>query len=101
MNFIECLEVARDVSKWDLADLCLKRCKDPITKVAMALGNASENSELPRNGEVISDEAVANAGAGEMMATSSVDDLFLSMDSLNYPWETLWDSFEIPWLNRF
>lgn len=90
------LRLARDVSHWDLAEFCLERCEDPIQRIADAIG-------VPE-GRVLSD-----ARSGELTLTASSDletttmdsstmgDLFLPIDTLDYPWETLWDSMEGPW----
>jgi hypothetical protein len=90
------LRTARDTLQWDLADFCLERCDDPIQKLADAMGIPANHVPavtpaeeviplFPRDSDFIpSDPGVTS-------------DLFLPIDSLDYPWETLWDGMEGPW----
>ncbi|KAF2631240.1 hypothetical protein BU25DRAFT_428951 [Macroventuria anomochaeta] len=81
---------------WGLADFCLERCNEPIQKVADAIGMRS----LHPSAVTPFDEAtVSPSRESDLRPNDSVfmSDLFLPIDSLDYPWETLWDGIEGPW----
>lgn len=97
--FRDRLRTAREESGWDLADFCLERCEEPIQKLADALQTIS----LPRQEErtefaasISHDQPirVADNPGGEPIA---LPDLFLSLDTLEYPWDNLWDTFDASW----
>ncbi|KAF2129565.1 hypothetical protein P153DRAFT_340543 [Dothidotthia symphoricarpi CBS 119687] len=99
VDFNDRLQRAREVG-WDLAEFCLDRCSEPIQKIANALGilpriteSQTRVTDQVDNGLVL-DRALAEAPAVD---TTSMPDFFLPIDSLDYPWETLWDTFEGPW----
>ncbi|KAK5127652.1 hypothetical protein LTR85_006993 [Meristemomyces frigidus] len=86
-------------AQWDLADFCLERCEEPITKISAAMGlNAVTSGEA----EVRTHEPAAGAenfvttrNAEDSMMDPAFDvDVFLPADSLDFPWETLWDTFD-------
>lgn len=89
------LRTARDALQWDLADFCLERCDEPIQRIADALGVASSHLQtpLPPN-QVFPQEPPT---PGPLHHELSLNDLFLPVDSLDYPWETLWNGMEGPW----
>ena len=90
------LRTARDTSQWDLADFCLERCDDPIQKLADALGIPSHyvSAATAAEEQVVPPSRDADPVTSDLGAMS---DLFLPIDSLDYPWETLWDGMEGPW----
>lgn len=86
-----CLENAREASEWDLADFCLERCTEPIKKIAAAMGIPNEQP-VP---QLISDrEASQNHDplGSDMTFPELPSDLFLPVDSLDYPFDALWDA---------
>jgi hypothetical protein len=90
------LRTARDALQWDLAEFCLERCEEPIQRIADALGVSS--SHLRTTMHV--DQAASLEHQHSELAQShdtSVDGIFLPIDSLDYPWETLWNGMEGPW----
>jgi hypothetical protein len=94
--FRDRLRRARDALQWDLAEFCLERCDEPIQRIADALGVAS--GHLQTNSQ--HDEVVSPQISAPDLASShelSLNDLFLPVDSLDYPWETLWNGMEGPW----
>lgn len=99
VGFIDRLRQARDVG-WDLADFCLDRCSEPVQKIAVALGISPQATHLQTP---VADQADMNLSPTQVLgnvpaiAPASLPDFFLPIDSLNYPWETLWDTFEGPW----
>ncbi|KAF1362672.1 hypothetical protein EJ07DRAFT_163290 [Lizonia empirigonia] len=88
------LRLARDVSQWDLAEFCLERCDEPIQKIADAIGVPQEN--VPTNSRVAEPTVVISRDSATT-DTSAMGDVFIPIDSLDYPWETLWDSMDGPW----
>lgn len=94
--FRDRLRLAKDFSHWDLAEFCLERCDEPIQKFADAFGIPPERTTAVPPAiqltESASDEAIQ-----PVMDPLTMADLFLPIDSLDYPWETLWDSMEGPW----
>ena len=90
------LRTARDTSQWDLADFCIERCDDPIQKLADALGIPSHyvSAATAAEEQVVPPSRDADLVTSDLEAMS---DLFLPIDSLDYPWETLWDGMEGPW----
>lgn len=90
------LRTARDALQWDLAEFCLERCDEPIQRIADALGISS--SHLPTAVHI--DQATTSRTEEPGLAPlheASINDLFLPVDSLDYPWETLWNGMEGPW----
>lgn len=94
--FQDRLRTARDTSQWDLADFCLERCDGPIQKIADAMGISSRRTLAV---ESIDQTTVPASGEPNLSTLGSpvLDDLLLPIDSLDYPWETLWDGMEGPW----
>lgn len=87
IKLVEYLRPACTDCNWDLADFCVERCSDPITKVA--------NLYLaePTTGEA--------TNATIQNHSTNADDLFpallLPLDSLEFPWENAWDTTEGMW----
>lgn len=94
--FRDRLRAAHDILQWDLADFCLERCDEPIQKMADALGVDSGHMSEP---QALSQANVPSTEGSDPYAndTVSINDLLLPLDSLDYPWETLWDGMEGPW----
>jgi hypothetical protein len=94
VDFRDRLYSASTISGWDLADACVERCHEPIQKIADALEISCRN-DLVQAAEPhvamgpVEDEALRNL--------TSPSDFFVPIDSLDYPWETLWDTFGGPW----
>ncbi|KAH7398479.1 fungal-specific transcription factor domain-containing protein [Pyrenochaeta sp. MPI-SDFR-AT-0127] len=95
------LQSASEKSGWDLADFCLERCHEPIQKVADALKISSPNTQRREADPSIANavlEATEDASFdAPTSASTTMSDFFLPIDSLDYPWETLWDTNEGPW----
>jgi hypothetical protein len=103
VQFRDRLQQARIESDWDLAEFCLERCHDPIQKIADALGIASsiETTPVPTSTTactVIPHTPIDQETSNEIQSMSvPLPDVFLPIDSLDFPWETMWDSFDGPW----
>lgn len=99
VSFRDRLQRARDHSGWDLAEFCLERCHEPIQKIANALGVFSQDPQAEMT------ETDPDGGpTGNLQYTgaeaptddySSLSELFLPVDSLEYPWETIWDTLDL------
>jgi len=99
LNFRDRLQRARDESKWDVADFCLERCNDPIQKMADALRIAPSRPVPQTSSNLLlssmeSSLPLTQQGDDTLGDLTSISDVF---DSLNFPWETMWDSFEGSW----
>ena len=96
VEFRDRLRIARNTSHWDLADFCLERCDEPIQKMSDAIGlSARGGTDPPSTGQTVEPETEGTQGSAS--DAFSIDDLILPIDSLDYPWETLWDDIEGPW----
>ncbi|KAF2690747.1 hypothetical protein K458DRAFT_438552 [Lentithecium fluviatile CBS 122367] len=103
VRFRDRLKQARRENEWDLADFCLERCHDPIQKIADALGITSPIAQppvtSPASGTIPNTQVSSPPGQFDAMPefSSTMPDVFLPIDSLDFPWETMWDSFDGPW----
>ena len=101
LKVLDHLRAARDSHEWDLADFCLERCTMPIERIAASAVHDTSQPELEDgSGNQSSKEPASNAQPPEESSSIAVDfleDLFLPTDSLDYPWEMLWDNVEGLW----
>jgi hypothetical protein len=94
-DFRDRLQTARDDSRWDLADFCLERCNEPIQKIVDVVGSFRQPDHVQTSANPTG--SVTEVRDDPMtMNTPYVPDFDLPIDSLDYPWETLWDTFEGP-----
>ena len=100
------LQTARDHAQWDLADFCLERCRQPIDKVAsVVLGTDAAAREVNTSAIPAATLTTNNmtgdndmfAGDDPVASLPELGDFFFPVDSLDYPWETLWHNFDGPW----
>ncbi|KAJ8109449.1 hypothetical protein OPT61_g7453 [Boeremia exigua] len=94
--FRDRLRVARNTLQWDLADFCLERCDEPIQKIADAIGIPQSHLTTATNTEDTT-MPLSSEPNWDTVDLPSTSDLFLPMDSLDYPWETMWDGIQGPW----
>lgn len=101
VGFRNRLRRARTDSEWDLADFCLERCHEPIQKIANALGILTHDTQVEDLGQRVTMNpapgTMDQVEVGVLGSDTSLSDFSVPIDSLDYPWETLWDSFEGPW----
>ncbi|KAH7089031.1 fungal-specific transcription factor domain-containing protein [Paraphoma chrysanthemicola] len=90
------LQKARDESAWDLAEFCLEKCHEPIQKIADAMGTFSSSAPSEAVGAAIEPDTTAR-DAGDAGGSSASPTALLPMDLLEYPWDTMWDTFDGPW----
>ncbi|KAH3904477.1 hypothetical protein HBI56_171410 [Parastagonospora nodorum] len=99
--FRDRLRTAREESEWDLADFCLERCEEPIQKLADAFQTISYSRQEARTETMasISHDKPIEVGIADYSGDEPIalPDLFLSLDTLEYPWDNLWDTFEASW----
>ncbi|RMX79182.1 hypothetical protein D0869_08489 [Hortaea werneckii] len=86
-------------SHWDLGEFCLERCTEPVMKLAAALGIAQtpamQSSQQERSVvEQLSEPA--QLATSHAVEPSDALSMFIPADSLDFPWETLWDTFGAP-----
>lgn len=99
------LTVYQDNFSWDLSEFCLERCGDAISKMSRTVRQSMHSGRGTISSSMLeSNIDVTVAGMSDTQAVgfnetspTSNPDFFLPVDSLDYPWETLWDSFEGPW----
>ena len=89
------LRAARDDSRWDLADFCLERCTVPIQKIVDVVGNLRQHDHAQTSVNPTGSATEVHDGSATKNM-SCVPDFDFPIDSLDYPWETLWDTFEGP-----
>lgn len=102
VNFRDRLSRASEESDWDLAEFCLERCGEPIQKFADALRNSSQEVQT-RASDAEPTNTPTAVSSQHTDAFSSIEDsinlseLFSSTDSLQCPWEPLWDTLDGSW----
>lgn len=84
------LETAREASEWDLADFCLERCTEPIHKIAAAMGILDDSPALPSTSAQDGSHG-HNVFESDTTFPELPSDFFLPVDSLDYPFDALWD----------
>ena len=84
------LEIARNQSEWELADICLERYQGVVKAVVDNLSLPSEAS----NGSLNRDATAEGYTEPDMMADA---DLFAPVDRLSYPWDYFWNDFDETW----
>ncbi|PVH76137.1 hypothetical protein DL98DRAFT_426190 [Cadophora sp. DSE1049] len=92
------LQIARDISGWDLADFCLERCSLPIEQIAGALREPLDRPDHDSNNGTQNRSNAVNTPS-DPPATSFQDgsasyplDFVLPVDLWDMPWESMWDS---------
>ncbi|KAF2855800.1 hypothetical protein T440DRAFT_414603 [Plenodomus tracheiphilus IPT5] len=93
-----------DEKGWDLADFCLERCSEPIQKMAEALKISRVSTQGIATDPVATNIVTAHTGRSDQVETDGIEhgsgaifDFELPLDSVDYPWETLWTTLEGPW----
>jgi hypothetical protein len=98
ISFRDRLRKASDESGWDLADFCLERCDEPIQKFADALQLSSQEIQTGTSEarSILPPAEIPQQHVTEMPTGDSgpLSEIFLSVDSLEYPWGDVWDIFD-------
>jgi hypothetical protein len=94
------LHEAATRDQWDLANICIARCEEPLTRVAGPLNNNDNNSSSPRALHPPSELSGNNADellnldgpilgdlVPDLLPFSNPD---MSFESSEFPWEALW-----------
>jgi hypothetical protein len=76
--------------EWDLARFCLERCGDAIDRLSQYLHTNPKQVYGITTGQVGSSDDVTQSQVIE-------PEFLFPVDSLDYPWEILWDTFDGPW----
>lgn len=88
---------------WDLANFCLERCANPITKLSDPFGRSTNN--LSHEGNLTSqvgydkNDLPMQTLSFTEDSSNSDPDCFIPVDFLNYSWEAWWGPFEDPELS--
>lgn len=101
IRFRDRLRRGSQESGWDLADFCLERCDEPIQKFADGLQSLPQDNSIIDDGQTSAAPASTSASQPDLGDTATSDafplsDLLLTVDSLEYPWEDMWNAFEWP-----
>ncbi|KAH7068877.1 fungal-specific transcription factor domain-containing protein [Paraphoma chrysanthemicola] len=96
VEFRTSLQRARDEIGWDLAEFCLEKCHEPIQKIADAMGTFSSSAPSEAvEAAIESENTTGDAGdTGHSLASPNA---MLCIDLFEYPWDTMWDTFDGPW----
>lgn len=86
-QLLACLKYASAECGWDLADFCIERCGDSIAKVA-----SLESKNLAPE-----QQQLQHTDLDDIFDGQDLQDLLLPVDSLDFPWENLWDMTEGLW----
>ncbi|EGP85465.1 uncharacterized protein MYCGRDRAFT_61319 [Zymoseptoria tritici IPO323] len=92
VRLVSTLKVSKEEHDWDLADFCLERCSEPISKISSALGIVDEATGSSAGAVAqapVADESIA-AGLPGPVEDWPLDVLF-PVDSLDYPFDAMWD----------
>ena len=113
LSFLGTLKVARDQYNWDVAQLCIDTCGQPIEKLASVNLSVLHTRREP-NSNVVGDESDAppqsvtacsngelslpDVGRTQAVSGAQVvnDSITLPLD-LDIPWDFLWDDLIEPW----
>lgn len=89
-QLLEWLKFASAECGWDLADFAIERCGESISRVASFVNAVGKTiaTEQPQ---------LQTADVDDVLDTQDLQDLLLPVDSLDFPWETLWDTTEGLW----
>jgi len=108
MTFKNTLQNASRHEGWDIADMCLERCSGPISRIARA-STPRDHVERPTDPAVSNDSALtpsqyqrlempASGSQSNVIDADLLSDMnfYIPADSLDFPWEQLWDVMEGP-----
>ncbi|KAF2829276.1 hypothetical protein CC86DRAFT_392426 [Ophiobolus disseminans] len=93
--FRDRLRSASEESAWDLADFCLERCNEPIQRITDAMMVAPPNAQTPMADT--SDGSAPIEMTQESNEALPTGNMFPPIDSLEFPWDSLCDTFDGPW----
>lgn len=95
------LRAARELHGWDLADSFLERCTTSIEQIANLANSTGPSAEaapaITRSGDTEDPTSPCPRDTSDSAATNSFEDLFIPTDSLDYPWEALWNGIDDMW----
>lgn len=84
-QLLDRLKYASEECGWDLADFCIERCGDSMSKVACF---ESANSR-----PIITEQQEPQpTHMDDTFSVQDMQDLLLPVDPLDFPWENLWDT---------
>ncbi|QDS73755.1 hypothetical protein FKW77_005060 [Venturia effusa] len=89
-QLLDRLKYASTKCGWDLADFCIERCGDSISNI-VCFESAHTKSMATNQPPTQPTEMDAIVGGHDMQ------DLLLPVDSLDFPWDNLWDTTEGLW----
>lgn len=75
---------------WDLANFCIERCGESISKVTSFESAAGKNIAPEQ-------QQLQPTDVDGIFDGQDLQDLLLPVDSLDFPWENLWDTTEGLW----
>ena len=100
MSFLEKLKSAHDDHGWDLAQLCIETCGQPIERLAAASQATGPHSTCDSRSVTDGHVPIVDAPAQQEHAESGgrplTGEQTLAL-SLDIPWDPLWDDLLEPW----
>ncbi|TID24481.1 hypothetical protein E6O75_ATG02846 [Venturia nashicola] len=88
-QLLDRLQYASVECGWDLADFCIERCGESISKVV------SFESTISRT--IVPEQRIQLIDTNDVFGENDLQDLLLPVDSLDFPWENVWDTTEGLW----
>lgn len=114
------LRAAKEQQEWDLADIFLGQCDEPISRVTAADALVHQFNSLqddPSSAAAASISATNGTAAGNVVSGAEAadlqqnleylhgfapaQDLYFPVENLGYPYETLWSMFDYPDMTTF
>ncbi|KAL1631812.1 hypothetical protein SLS56_004333 [Neofusicoccum ribis] len=95
----ERLHLAKEQDNWDLADMFIKRCDEPISRITAISNPEARNQDVGdesarQDPEETRQQIVIQEPLDFGLSTYS--ELNIPIGPLDYPWESLWDMLEGP-----
>ncbi|KAL1648124.1 hypothetical protein SLS58_002451 [Diplodia intermedia] len=90
------LHLAKIEDNWDLADMFIKRCDEPISRITALSDSTTRDQEVGTVPETQAAEESQQLGTQQEPLEFGIRDYpdLNSFGPLDYPWESLWDMLE-------
>lgn len=87
------LRCAKESDEWDMGDICLAQCNDPLAAISAVQDTALGNDNT-------AESSIRSWDPQEFGPLSFIPGIPASVpwgsDNLQYPWASLWDMLEYP-----
>lgn len=98
-DMLDHLEIARNRSEWELADMCLDRYQGVLKAIVDNLSPPSEIQTCSSSGRANRNGCTESAplASGDLLDPTSSADFNPLVDHSGYPWEPFWTNFDEAW----